>query len=162
MPTCKKCQTPFPNRLKLAGKIHVISKRKYCLDCSPFGKHNTRPLSLDGETISRGKELICDCGRKYVYDYRKGHGKIKCNSCHANQRRFGLKQKAIEYKGGKCSRCGYCKCSGALTFHHLDPSTKSFSIGGNHTLAWERVRQELDKCILVCHNCHSEIHAGII
>lgn len=70
-----------------------------------------------------------------------------------------LKQKAVDYKGGKCERCNYNKCIAALEFHHTDPEKKDFSISsGGHTRAWDKVKEELDKCILVCSNCHKEIH----
>lgn len=72
-----------------------------------------------------------------------------------------VKQKSLEYKGGKCSVCGYFRCQRALQFHHLDPSKKDFTISGK-SKAWETIRQELDKCALVCANCHAEIHAGIL
>ena len=64
---------------------------------------------------------------------------------------------AIEYKGGKCVGCGYNKSIWALDFHHLDPSKKDFSMGGGYK-PFERIKEELDKCILVCKNCHAEIH----
>jgi formate hydrogenlyase subunit 6/NADH:ubiquinone oxidoreductase subunit I len=67
------------------------------------------------------------------------------------------KQKAVEYKGGKCIRCGYSRCIRAMKFHHLDPTQKDFTIAGK-SMSWERIRVELDKCILVCGNCHDEIH----
>ena len=78
------------------------------------------------------------------------------------ERRRRLKEMSVEYKGGKCSECGYNKCINALEFHHLDAYEKDFSIGNNgHTRSWERIRIELDKCIIVCANCHREIHDEI-
>lgn len=74
-----------------------------------------------------------------------------------------LKRKAIEYKGGKCQLCGYSKSIRAMHFHHVDESEKDFSIGGNgSTRKWETIKLELDKCILVCANCHGEIHDGLV
>ncbi len=73
------------------------------------------------------------------------------------KKRFLIKKELVEYKGGKCKMCGYSKSLRALQFHHLDPSEKDFNIGGVSTLN-EDVKKELDKCILVCANCHSEIH----
>jgi hypothetical protein len=66
--------------------------------------------------------------------------------------------------GGKCSVCGYANCDDALGFHHLDPSKKLFTLGGTRANPknWNDVVNELRKCILVCHNCHSEIHAGMV
>ena len=63
--------------------------------------------------------------------------------------------------GGKCKACGYSKCFEALDFHHLDPSTK---IAGVPELigCWSltKAREEANKCILLCANCHREFHAG--
>lgn len=79
------------------------------------------------------------------------------------KRRRKVKEMAIEYKGGCCSCCGYDKYNGALEFHHIDPKEKDFSLGAKgHCTAWEKVKKELDKCILVCANCHREIHIGLI
>ena len=79
------------------------------------------------------------------------------------KRRWKIKELSVEYKGGKCNCCGYSKCSGALEFHHLDPNKKDFSIAAKgHCTAWEKVVKELDKCVMVCANCHREIHAGLI
>lgn len=82
-----------------------------------------------------------------------------CNSCWVNARRFEVKKQAVEYKGGKCTRCGYSKCMQALTFHHRRPGTKEFTISGAHCRRWRKLLKELDKCDLVCLNCHVEIHA---
>lgn len=68
----------------------------------------------------------------------------------------------IEYKGGKCRICGYKKYFGALDLHHINASTKEFGLGAKGlTRSWERSKEEADKCILVCANCHREIHGKI-
>jgi len=78
------------------------------------------------------------------------------------RRRKILMQKAIEYKGGKCTICGYSKSTRALSFHHLNPAEKSFGISARGiTRSWKKVQNELDKCVLVCSNCHAEIHDGL-
>ena len=82
------------------------------------------------------------------------------NKYYVDKRRKTLKQKAVAYKGGRCVLCGYDKTLEALSFHHVEG--KDFGIASRgHTRSWERVRQELDTCILVCQNCHAEIHAGL-
>lgn len=79
------------------------------------------------------------------------------------RRRKKIKEKAIEYKGGKCEICGYNKCLSALEFHHKNKQDKSFGISEKGiTYSWEVVKKELDKCICVCANCHREIHNGLI
>ncbi len=79
------------------------------------------------------------------------------------KRRKKLKTFAIEYKGGKCQQCGYNKYEGALELHHINRADKSFGIGDKgYTRSWEKVKAELDKCLLLCANCHREIEAGIM
>ena len=78
------------------------------------------------------------------------------------KRRRKIKALALEYKGGKCQICGYDKYQGSLDLHHIDPSEKEFGIGHKgYTRSWQKVKAELDKCILVCANCHREIEGGI-
>lgn len=72
------------------------------------------------------------------------------------------KQRLVEIFGGKCQLCGYNKSIAALDFHHLDPSKKDFAIGNTPIHNWEKVLEESKKCILVCANCHREIHAGLL
>lgn len=74
-----------------------------------------------------------------------------------NRRRFEVKRKVVEYLGGRCIRCGYDKSFVALQAHHRDPGTKRFTISGSHSRSWESIRKELDKCDLLCGNCHAEI-----
>ncbi len=79
------------------------------------------------------------------------------------KRRKVLRAKAIEYGGSKCAVCGYDTCKRALSFHHKDPSQKDFGLSARGlTRSWEKTKTELDKCILVCANCHMEIHEGLV
>lgn len=78
------------------------------------------------------------------------------------KRRKKIKELAIEYKGGCCEKCGYNKYNEVLEFHHLDPTKKDFGIASDgHCKSWEKVKKELDKCIMVCANCHREIHVEL-
>ena len=72
-------------------------------------------------------------------------------------RRKNIQTLKEEY-GAKCSKCGYDKCMAALEFHHLDPTVKEGKIIGS-TLSLEKQRVEASKCILVCANCHREMHS---
>ena len=72
------------------------------------------------------------------------------------------KLRLVNSLGGKCCICGYNKCLSALEFHHKNPNEKDFSISANAHIAFEKALQEAKKCILVCANCHREIHAGLI
>jgi hypothetical protein len=92
-------------------------------------------------------------------------GSWRCKRCRVDavrKRRNKLKLLAVEYKGGKCKRCGYNKCTRALEFHHLDPNEKDFGITAKgFTRSWEKTKIELDKCIMLCANCHAEEHDGV-
>jgi 5-methylcytosine-specific restriction endonuclease McrA len=77
-------------------------------------------------------------------------------------RRKKLRDMALEYGGGKCIVCGYDRCRRAMVFHHLDPSKKDFGLSVKGlTRSWEKMRAELEKCVLLCANCHAEVHDGI-
>lgn len=80
------------------------------------------------------------------------------NYQHVKTHRQKIKERAIEYKGGKCEKCGYNKCNRALEFHHTIPNEKDFTISKYSVLSWSKVKVELDKCILICSNCHRELH----
>jgi len=77
-------------------------------------------------------------------------------------RRKKVRQMSVEYKGGKCEICGYSQCVEALDFHHRNKTNKDFSISSKgYTRSWKRVMEELDKCMILCANCHRELHAQV-
>lgn len=79
-----------------------------------------------------------------------------------SRRRQKLREMAREYKGNKCAVCGYKKCPSALEFHHRDPKKKDFGLSVKGlTRSWDKIKEEIDKCTLICANCHREIHAGL-
>lgn len=105
---------------------------------------------------------------EYFYVKSKATGKRQsyCKQCnHQNtlDRQREFKNKIVEYMGGKCARCGYNKCNAALQFHHLDPTEKDFNLSKVRHTSWknnsEKIKTELDKCIMLCANCHFEEHA---
>ena len=76
------------------------------------------------------------------------------------ERRARIKSGLLKKLGGKCSSCGYKKTNSALCFHHKNPSTKSFNISGIRLTNTPRAKleKEVAKCIVLCHNCHAELH----
>ena len=79
------------------------------------------------------------------------------------KRRKAVREKLIEYKGGKCVICGYNTCANALELHHRVQAEKEFGLSAHGlTRAWTKVIEEADKCELVCANCHREIHSNIV
>lgn len=85
----------------------------------------------------------------------------KCDNDSFKKTRRNYKKKLVEYKGGKCEICGYDKCISALEFHHLNPEEKEFEISNSKIYNFDKMKKEADKCILVCSNCHREIHHRI-
>lgn len=111
-------------------------------------------------------QLKCPIHGLVKFSYNKSKDKHYCTRCYSAQRkrerRANRKQKAIDYKGGECSECGYKKDNSALEFHHTDTSSKEFNISKNSlSRPWEEVQKELDKCVLLCANCHREEHSNI-
>lgn len=78
---------------------------------------------------------------------------------YVKEHRKRVKEELIAYKGGKCEICGYDKCIAALDFHHINPEEKDFAISNSNIYKnIEALKQEVDKCMLVCANCHRELH----
>lgn len=91
------------------------------------------------------------------------NGDSHCKVCRDTKSRdtwLNKKLRAVEYKGGKCISCGYNKYFGALQFHHRDPSQKDAEWGKLRFRSWEKITLELDKCDLLCANCHAEAHSA--
>lgn len=84
--------------------------------------------------------------RKWFKDYMAGRNKKKLSLLKAEH-------------GGKCVVCGYDRCASALDFHHINPANK---LGIVSRLGPKKAESEAMKCVLICSNCHREIHAGLI
>lgn len=111
--------------------------------------------------MKKEETRICKFHGKTIFSLRSD-GQWRCRKCvveAVRKRRKNLKVMAVEYKGGKCIVCGYSKCIDALAFHHRDKSKKEFGISKNgYTRSWDKVKNELDKCDLMCCRCHAEKH----
>jgi hypothetical protein len=106
-----------------------------------------------GKRISMGEEVWAE--RQRLRDNERAK---KYRGLHVIEWHRRTKKALIEYKGGKCQRCGYCKdFASVYHFHHRDASQKDFTISSK-TWALERLKAEVDKCDLLCGNCHSEVH----
>jgi hypothetical protein len=142
---CRKCSKTIPTTLRIDGKTRSLQNRKFCLECSPYKGHNTSPNDPTGR---RRKGPY-----KEYTDVQKDAIKV-CSYYRGLKRRTEL----IELSGGKCSECGYNKCNRALSFHHIDQTTKLFGLTLNEL--WSRpldiIMDEWKKCILLCSNCHME------
>lgn len=99
--------------------------------------------------------------REYEKSWRKRPESIKRRTKYSVRRLRKNKQKAVDYKGGKCARCGYDRCMAAMEFHHIDPSKKEGELSKLKHGPWIKFKKELDKCILLCSNCHRELHSSL-
>lgn len=131
-------------------------------------KNNTFSNCCDEEFLKE-KRICIICGSLF-YPKKGGYTRKYCYQCSPEEKnrgsaitslRHAIKHQLILYKGGKCQRCGYNKCEGALHFHHIDSQTKDFEISNmynNSIYSMELLYKEVDKCELLCANCHAEEH----
>ena len=101
------------------------------------------------------RTIVAECKR---CGNEAGAGRVWCGSCCVTRSRRKKLRKLRDHFGGKCVICGYDKCYDALDFHHEDPLIKEKSITGMAHKSFEKLVEEAKKCILVCANCHREIH----
>jgi len=133
---CKKCGEGIPHFTMIDGKKRWLKGRVYCISCSPFGKRLF--CGRPGKSLS-------------IEDLRNR------KSRYSKRKRIELKIWAVRYLGGKCERCDYDRNYAALTFHHRDAREKEMRFGAQ-IMAWSRMKRELDKCEILCENCHRELH----
>jgi hypothetical protein len=130
---------------------HTLLKR--CIACGEVAECKwMATFTQTGQPEYRSRCI--ECQKKHYKEIAAN--KRKKLSGYAKRRRQEFKAKYIEYLGGKCCRCGYSKCPRALTFHHRNREHKERELSAMLDWSWERVRAELDKCELVCFNCHME------
>jgi hypothetical protein len=126
------------------GKLRSLYRRRYCLDCSPFGTHNTSKVPVGSAEPAERERARRDRRNEQFRRY-------------LNRRRRERKQELVASRAGRCMDCGYSTCLDALEFHHRDMTTKEFGLG-NFNGTWARVLAEAEKCDLLCSNCHSIRH----
>ncbi len=107
------------------------------------------------------------CGETDPGKFTKGRY-TRCKKCRSVYRKKYVKEvaetrkngriRAIEYLGGKCICCGFDKGISAFDFHHVDPKDKDPNFRSSRHWSWERFKNEIDKCLLLCSNCHRLLH----
>lgn len=120
-------------------------------------REQVHALIAQGKTTKQIAEELNTTVANVRYHREKSKQK---RSQQISEHRRKLKRKAVDYSGGKCLRCAYDVCLAALEFHHLDPSQKDCELNGS-SWGWDAMKIEADKTILLCSNCHHELHAGV-
>lgn len=145
------CGDKIPTQMKIDGKLRNLQNRSKCLKCMPFNSHRTRRKStLEIRTAVAAKSL-----RQY-HRYKEING-IDPIKVIRDRRKYLL----VDLLGGSCFLCGYSGCKKALSLHHV--REKAFEVNSRALqFSWARVKAEIRKCVLVCLNCHAEIHDGLV
>ena len=158
---CNGCQQDYVPKYEPRNSTHYCSKscsNKYAPRRKKEGQCKTcqTKISASRTYCPPCFQLHKDKNKQKTKERKKAHMKSAVKSYMRKS-----KEKAIAYKGGKCQSCGYNRCNAALDFHHINSMTKSFNISGR-SISFDKLRVELDKCVMVCANCHREIHAGLL
>ena len=127
-----------------------------CLEEKPKGEFYRNHKSSDGR-LSACKECL-----KVADRIRRSEKRLELNAYMIRKRR-DRKRAVIEYLGGECVRCGLSDPEYPEIYdcHHLDPEEKDADIAKLMIGSWDKLKQELDKCILLCRNCHSRVHVDL-
>lgn len=162
---CLKCGKHIPYATKINGKTKRLKNRKYCLECSPFGGHNTKRIHSINIIKGRSEKhkIICkECGKECLV--KAG---FYCYTCSNKKQTEKINKRKFQILGYTCWHCGYGgeeKHTGILDMHHIDQSTKRFDLNKRSIRGkkWIDVIQEMKKCTLLCCRCHREVHSGLI
>ena len=112
---------------------------------------------------------ICSkCGiEKPITEYhkngfdRQGNQKYRgyCKDCanRIESERYQMKKTYIDEQKLSCAKCGDTRTY-VLDYHHKDSTEKEFTIGKMKKGSLELIQKEIDKCIVLCANCHREFH----
>jgi hypothetical protein len=150
MRTCK-CGNAIPNTKTINNKRRNLRNRTKCLDCLPFGESRYRQ-----KTPEEKKKYNAKKARNWYHRQKAKNGIDPICAL-----RTGKKEKLVKIFGGCCQLCGYNKTLRNLAFHHL--RDKKFPLSSRaFQFAWKKILKEAKKCVLVCHNCHGEIHDGLV
>lgn len=118
---------------------------------------------IHNQRITKGRlKKWCSDSCRQRWRYKNDPVSINRNTyTEQKERAYSNKWKALQYKGGKCQTCGEDRPA-TLCFHHRDPSQKELKLDGRSfaNRKWELIKDEVDKCDLLCHNCHHMLHYG--
>lgn len=135
-------------------------KHKPCAKCgeekplTDFAKDNTKTLG-----VSSSCKDCRNAHKRDQYQADKSNDERRKRFADKVRRRNNAeKDKAVRYKGGKCVSCGVAYPSCVFDFHHVDPLTKEGNLRDLLRKGFDAAKDELDKCVLLCANCHRLHH----
>jgi hypothetical protein len=154
---------------------------RFCsINCANHRVHSEETKNKIKNSLQTYPDLFCiDCGKKLTnncklykrcrkcsYGHKTGSSKYSSIPSHngtatkyISERRKQLRIKYIQKLGGKCIKCGYNKYYGSLHFHHKNPEDKLYTLSEKHfNLSIKKIELEVEKCIVLCSNCHGEVH----
>lgn len=130
-------------------------------------RHYVKKFSLNpnfkpgNKQLDIGEHRCCECSETAPANFY-ANNRYRCKKCETTRvtlYRQERKAREVQKRGGCCVLCGYNKYIGALEFHHKDPSEKELDWTRLVNRSQAIIDRELDKCLLVCSNCHRELHA---
>ena len=134
--------------------------KKVCSRCNKEKNCSDFPIQR-----RKGKEFrrseCRECYNSYFRNYMKGN---KTHVARVKKVKEQRRKEVCEYKLTKgCEICGYNKTYWALEFHHRNPEEKKYNIssGMSDALKFDDLLEEINKCAVLCSNCHREVEAGI-
>lgn len=161
---CRYCNKEYAIFTYFEGKKIWRPNRRACFECAPYtpGRSIVQTKNtLDGKRQCKTCEKLLPLSEFSPTD-KLGGLSCYCRKCASKiklRHSQKFKKHCVDYKGGECIRCGYKNCLAALEFHHRDPAEKEFTVAKlNTAILTESIKKELDKCDLVCSNCHKELH----
>lgn len=157
--TCVQCNNEFEIRPIINGVRKDYRHRTLCLDCKPLDEKISDGMSINSKLRLENKKQCSKC--EEIKDFSNFYkGESCCKKCWDKRQK---KRKNFLYQSLKsdlfCSVCGYDKCIEALEFHHIDPTQKDYYISYLvEKGSVNKLKEELKKCIVLCSNCHRELH----
>lgn len=155
------CHCDCGNEKEIQTSSLTCGKAKSC-GCQQFvGNDNCNQF------FSETPQVCAICQKIFINKQINRHYCYECipEGIPPNKRQWyksrAFKHYLVQYKGGQCELCGYNKCEGALDFHHKNPQEKDIEISKwnfNYNQDISIFLHEVDKCMLLCANCHREQH----
>lgn len=156
------------NKCVICNKEFEAQKitKKYC---SRSCQNKARTIRVKNQALATKQGIDLNikqcliCGKSFKPVDKNANQRTCCYDCMpqgVQLQRSGFLDLLRKQRGGKCQRCGYSAYLGALDFHHIEQQNKDFTIG-NRDFRLAECIEESKKCVLICANCHREIHNGL-